>query len=69
MVISILCHRMRKLRDSGRNLYMNDHLCSGRPVSTIDNGNRQKWGYFLSIGLTRVSEIIAGLGYKEVCAV
>jgi len=44
---SILCHRMRNLKDNGRTLDVNDQLCSGRPVSTTHNGNRQKLGYFL----------------------
>lgn len=35
--ISIFCHRVRKLRDSGRNLDVNGQLCSGRPVTTAHN--------------------------------
>lgn len=44
--LHIVCHRVRKVRDSGRDLDVNDQLCSGRPVTTAHNGNRQKWAYF-----------------------
>jgi len=40
--ISTVCHWVRKLRDSGGNVDLNDQPCSGRPVTATHFVNRQK---------------------------
>jgi len=39
--ISTVCHWVRKLRDSGGNVDLNDQPCSGRPVTATHYVNRQ----------------------------
>jgi hypothetical protein len=75
--VSTVCYCMRKLRDSGRNVYQPQ---SGMPVSAtqdlkgwkVDELTRENWQVFqralvekLNIGLASVTEIIAGLGSKK----
>ena len=42
MVISTVYHWVRKLRDSGGNVDLNNQPCSGRPVTATHYVNRQK---------------------------
>jgi hypothetical protein len=74
---------IRKSRYSGRHLDLNDQLQSGRPVSATHYLNRQNVDELiqknrcisqtaiaekLNFDLPSVNEIIAGLGYKNLCA-
>jgi hypothetical protein len=62
---------VRKSRDSGGNLDLNDQPRSRRQVGAADNLNneflRQPRAEKLSIVLASVSEITAGLGYENKC--
>jgi len=40
--IRTVCHWVRKLRDSGGNVDLNDQPCSERPVTATHYVNRQK---------------------------
>jgi biotin operon repressor len=74
---------VRKSKNSGGNLALNNQPQSGKPVGATHNFNRQKFNELiqenhrisqkaiaqkLNIGLASVNEIIAGLGYKKVLA-
>lgn len=73
---------VRKSWDSVRIVDLNDHFQSGSPVTAVHNLNSQKSQTFsrklmdfgeihsgkANIGLISVIEIIAGLGYEDVCA-
>ena len=78
--IRIVHHWVRKSRDSGRNLDPNDQLWSKRPVSATHYLNRQEADRLikknqrisltamaekLNIGVSSVSETVAGLGHKK----
>jgi transposase len=83
MDISTVHQWVRKSRDSGGNVDMNDQPRSGRPVTATHYVNRQKVyecvqknrrttqtaiAEMLNIGLACVNDIIAGLAYKKVCS-
>jgi hypothetical protein len=72
---------VRRSWDNGRNVDLNDQFQSGSPVTAFLNLNSQKKSNFIkkidefrrvimekpNFGLISVSEIIAGLCYKNVC--